>query len=410
MYIFITLFKKNKNQYNQQLLINRQIIVFFREIIGHKEIKQKLINTIHEKRISHALLFVGPEGNGKLALAIAYARYVSCLNRGENDSCGKCRSCVKYKKLIHPDLHFVFPVIRTTKITKPLSDDFIKIWRKFVLDTPYGDFNVWLERIGTEKQQAGIFTQESQSIIKKLYFKTYEAEYKIMIIWMPEKMNQTASNKLLKMIEEPPPKTLFILVAENTERMLKTILSRTQIVQIPRIDDKSMFSKIKEKYSFNDDKIKEIVRMSYGNYFMASEIINTEGNGASENFKIFVNFMRMCYSMKVLELVKWTEEMSNLGREQQKLFLRYILRMLRENFILNILPEQQNKLVFLTKKEKNFSEKFCKFIHTKNINQLSEEFTKAYLHIERYGFDKLVFLDLALKTIRLLKLKDEKRN
>lgn len=381
--------------------------MLFKEIAGHKKIKRKLINTVNESRISHALLFSGPEGNGKLSLAIAYAQYISCKNRKENEACGRCISCVKYNKLIHPDLHFVFPVIRKNKLTKPVSDDYIKVWRKFVLEIPYHGFNDWLVRMGTENQQAGIFSQESQNIIKKLNFKTYEAEYKVMIIWLPEKMNISASNKLLKMIEEPPPKTLFILVSENTEQIIKTILSRTQLVKIPKIDRQSMFDKIKEKYNFDGNKINEIVKLSDGSFLKAHEIINATNNHTSENFKTFVELMRICYSVKVPEIVKWTDEMSNSGRESQKIFLNYGLKMLRENFILNILSDKQSEAIYLNGSEKNFAEKFNRFIHKNNINQLTDEFTKAHLHISRNGYDKLVFLDLALKLSRLLKLKDE---
>ena len=195
--------------------------MFFKDIAGHNKIKESLLNTIKQRRMSHAWMFTGPEGNGKLAMAIAYAQYLSCENKSENDSCGECSSCKKYEKLIHPDLHFVFPVVRNKKFTKPVSDDFISVWRKFVLKSAYHGFEEWLQKLEVENQQAGIFTQESEAIIKKLNFKPYESEYKVMIIWLPEKMNVTASNKLLKMIEEPPPKTLFLLIADDTEKIIK---------------------------------------------------------------------------------------------------------------------------------------------------------------------------------------------
>ncbi|NPA44389.1 MAG: DNA polymerase III subunit delta [Chlorobi bacterium] len=382
--------------------------MFFKDIAGHNRIKESLLNTIKQKRVSHAWLFTGNEGNGKLSMAIAYAQYLSCTNKGENDSCGECSSCKKYEKLIHPDLHFVFPVVRTSKFTKPVSDDFISKWREFVLESPYHSFEKWLEKLEVENQQAGIFAQESGEIIKKLNFKSYESEYKVMIIWLPEKMNVSASNKLLKMIEEPPEKTIFILVAESTEKIIQTILSRTQLVKIPKVSSESMFEKIKEQTDFDDEKINEIVRISDGNFIKAEKLINNaDSEEDNENFKLFTDLMRDAYGVKVNELISWSNKLSQEGREQQKSFLEYSLLMLRENFILNISSENKNKIVFLGGKERSFSEKFSKFIHKDNIFEISQEFTEAYNHIERNGSSKIIFLDLALKIARLLKVKPQ---
>lgn len=381
--------------------------MLFKDIAGHRKIKEKLLITIKNQRISHALLFAGPEGNGKLAIAVAYAQYLSCQNKNENDSCGECPSCKKYNKLIHPDLHFVYPVVKVKGITKPVSDDFIKNWREFILGNSYHSFNKWLEFLGVENQQAGIFAQESHEVIRKLNFKTYESEYKIMIVWMPEKMNITASNKLLKMIEEPPEKTLFILVSENSENLLKTILSRTQFVKIPKISKTAMFEKLKEKYNFADDKINEIVRLAEGSFLRAEEIILGGNETLNNNFELFAKMMRNCYSDKFVELISWTEQISKLGREKQKEFLLYSLRMIRENFIFNISPENSERIVFLANREKSFSEKFNQFIHKNNIEGLTTQFSNASKFIERNGYDRLVFLDLAIKTARLLKFKQQ---
>jgi len=382
--------------------------MFFKDIAGHKAIKQKLIGAVQQNRVSHALLFSGPEGNGKLSLAIAFAQYLSCENKSENDSCGTCPSCLKYQKLIHPDLHFVFPVIKKKTSEKPISDNYIKEWREFLSNSVYHGFEKWLKKMGTENQQAGIFAQESEEIIKKLNLKSYESEYKVMIIWMPEKMNISASNKLLKMIEEPPPKTILILVTEDSEKIIKTILSRTQLIKIPKINEQIMFESIKEKYEIEDAKIKEIVRTSDGNYLKAEELIlNNENSSEKDNFSLFAQFMRDAYGLRITELIEWAEKMAKSGRETQKNFLQYALKLLRENFILNISPENQNKILFLTDNEKNFSIKFNKFIHKNNIFQLTNEFNEAYNHIERNGYNKLIFLDLALKTARLLKIKPQ---
>jgi DNA polymerase-3 subunit delta' len=382
--------------------------MFFKDIAGQENVKSKLIQSVQNQRISHAWLFTGPEGNGKLALAIAYAQYLSCKNKQVNDSCGTCESCVKYEKLIHPDLHFVYPVIKTKKNQKPISDDFIQEWRKYIFNFPYYSLNNWLTELGVENQQAGIFTQESAEIIRKLNLKSFEAEYKVMIIWMPERMNATASNKLLKIIEEPPPKTVFILVSDDTEKIINTILSRTQLLKIPKIGSESMFDKIKEKYNFADEIVHDIVNISNGNFSVARNLIyQIENKNESEQFVRFAELMRYAYGLKIIELQEWIEQISRTGREYQKQFLLYALRMLRENFILNKSPENKDDILFLTNKERDFSEKFNTFIHQKNIYDLTNEFNEAYNHIERNGYSKLIFMDLALKTARLLKVKPQ---
>jgi len=378
--------------------------VFFRDIIGHQDIKERLIKTVEGNRISHAQLFTGPEGNGKLSLAIAYAQFLSCTNKKSNDSCGECPSCKKFLKLIHPDLHFVFPVIKKDKKPKAISDDFLKEWREFIIEKQHHSFNSWLNYLGAENQQASIYSDESQEIIKKLNLKTYEAEYKIMIIWMPEKMNDSAANKLLKMIEEPPQKTLFLLVSDDIEQIIRTIRSRTQLLKIPKIDNESLYNHLREKYDFDEKKINEIVRLSDGNYLKTQKIINSSENEDKIYFEKFSTLMRNSFMVKVPEMTEWADEMSALGRERQKIFLVYSLRMLRENFILNQSPENKDKIVFLADNEITFSNNFSKYIHANNITQLNQEFNEALKHIERNGFDKLIFLDLALKTTKLLKI------
>ena len=208
----------------------------FQDLIGQQETKQRLLQSVKEDRIAHAQLFLGQEGCGSLPLAIAYGQFINCTNRSELDSCGVCPSCNKYQKLIHPDLHFVFPTATTKEITKdPISDEFLTIWRTQLMENPYFGLLQWYAAIGIENKQGSISKNESLEILRKLNMKSYEAEYKVMIIWFPELMNVTAANKLLKMIEEPPDKTLFLLVAENTEYMLQTILSRTQLIKVPPV-------------------------------------------------------------------------------------------------------------------------------------------------------------------------------
>jgi len=385
--------------------------MLFKEIAGNTVVKQKLLDTVKSNRISHGLLFLGQEGCGKLSLAIAYAQFISCKNKHEDDACGTCSSCVKYNKLIHPDLHFVFPVAKNTKFTKPVSDDFIKEWREFVLSSKFHSYNKWLDFIGTENLQGSIYAQESQEILKKLNLKTFEAEYKIMIIWMAEKMNITAANKLLKILEEPPAKTLFILITEDEGEILTTIRSRTQLVKISRLSEEEIKTELKIKYPNTPEiVINDISRVSNGNMLDAEKIIKErleQGENHTDNiyFEHFSKLMRYAYSAKVLELITWTEDVAGLGREKQKTFLEYCMRMVRENFVMNITQNSENNLVFLANQELDFSLKFNAFISKNNIIQLNQELNDAQQHIERNAYDRIVFLDLALKFVKLLKIK-----
>ncbi len=376
----------------------------FSKIIGQKEIIDRFIRTVKTGRISHAQLLHGPEGSGKLELAIAFAQYVSCKNRTDTDSCGECSSCKKYEKLIHPDLHFVFPVVRSAKFTKPVSDNYLNEWRTFLLEHKKHRLNVWLDVIGNENAQAGIFAQESTEIIKKLNLKTFEAEYKVMIIWLPEKMNLSSANKLLKMIEEPPQKTLFLMVSDYPEQIINTIRSRSQFVRVPKIDDQDLYAALANTYDLPERELQRIVKLANGNYFKALDVLE-ESENEKQNFELFVRLMRLAYAAKIIDLTKWVDEMVQMGRERQKNFLAYVLRMMRENFILNSAADKKDDLNYFTVEEENFSAKFSTFIHKNNIFDINNEINSAYLHIERNGMDKIIFLDLALKLVILLRRK-----
>jgi DNA polymerase-3 subunit delta' len=376
----------------------------FKKIIGQKDVIERFIQTVQKNRISHAQLLNGPEGTGKLQLAIAYAQYISCNQRTEKDSCGVCPSCKKYEKLIHPDLHFVYPVVRTKKFDKPVSDNFITEWRDFLLNKDKLNLNIWLEKMGNENSQAGIFAHESSEIIRKLSLKTFEAEYKIMIIWLPEKMNPASANKLLKMIEEPPSKTLFLLVSDFPEQIINTIRSRSQFIKIPRIDDESVVQHLIWTHKLEKEKAMHIAKISNGNLFKALDLLQA-GEIEKYNFKMYVEIMRLCYSAKVIEITTWVDEICKLSRERQKNFISYALRMFRENYILNSMNGNSTDLNGLNDEEKGFSAKFFNFIHSNNISGISQEFNLAYKHIERNGTGKIIFLDLLLKLVKLLRVK-----
>lgn len=372
----------------------------FSEVIGHEKIKKQFIRSAREGRISHAQLFFGPSGTGKLPLAIAYAQYVCCQSPTEEDSCGSCPSCVKIKKLVHPDLHFVFPVVNSGQgAAKAVSDNYIEQWREAVVANPYIAENQWYNCINAENKQGFISRNESSQVLRKLSLKAYESEYKVLIIWLAEKMNHPAANSLLKLIEEPPPKTLFLLISENTDLILPTIRSRTQLIRIPPLDNASMKDGLLRKYPGNGDKVDDIVRRANGSYSLALQLMETDEQDI-ENFDDFVFFMRKCYGRDIIEIQKWTEKMSSLGRERLKHFLSYGLRLIRENFMLNL---EQDQLSYLSKKEKEFSIRFSSFIHRGNVFRIVEEFEKAVAHIEANGYVRLVLLDLAIQIILLLK-------
>jgi DNA polymerase-3 subunit delta' len=373
----------------------------FSRIPGHKETIARLIRSVREERVSHAQLFTGPEGCGSLALALAYAMYVSCENRSDMDSCGICKSCLKYEKMIHPDLHFVFPVIKDKKNAEPVSDAYIEQWREFVRQSPYFTVNDWLNSIEVENAQGLIFASEAGEIIKKLSLKTFESDFKIMIIWLPEKMHPAAANKLLKLIEEPPDKTLFLLVSDEPDKLLPTIISRCQMVKIPGFSDEDIKEFLKTKHGADDRKAAEIAKVTNGNIIRAIGLYENE-ESSIQNLDRFKNLMRFAWKRDIISAISWAEEIASTGREAQKNFLSFSLRILRENLMLS-LDQLKNNLVFLAGDEASFSDNFHPFITQKNIYSLTEEFNLAHSHVEANGNAKIIFLDLALKVTRLIR-------
>lgn len=373
--------------------------MFFKDVVGQERIKERLIRSVKEERISHAQMFTGPEGTGKLALAIAFAQYVSCRNRGGNDSCGECPSCRKYKKLVHPDLHFVFPVFTTKEFKKPVSDDFLPKWREMVLNSSYFTLSQWLGFVDNENAQGLIYEKESDSIIRKLSLKAFESEYKIMIIWLAEKMHPACSNKLLKLIEEPPANTLFLLITEDEEAVITTIRSRCQEIKVPFIDNDSMRKALQEKGEVSEDMITDIIRLANGNFIRVQEHLNP-GESSSYFFIKFQEMMRFAYARQVFELTQWADEMATLGRDRQKAYFSFALRMIREYFIMNF---NRPSLNYMNDEERNWGSKFAPFINERNIIPFAREFELALKHISMNGNPKIVFLDTALRMVRLIK-------
>jgi DNA polymerase-3 subunit delta' len=373
--------------------------VLFRDIIGQQDVRDQLVSRVGEDRIPHALLFFGPPGTGKLALAVALAQFLSCTNRKEDDSCGICPSCVKFKKLVHPDLHFVLPVMTTAKVTgKPVTDDFIEVWREVFLSNPYISEYQWYEAIGAENKQGFISKNESQQVIRKLGLKPYESQYRMVVIWLPEKMHPAAANSLLKMIEEPPGNTLIFMVSENTDQILPTILSRTQLFFVPPLPEQQIRERLMQQGNADPALVEDAIRKANGNYNTALQTLEQDER-EQLYFRYFTELMRLCYSREIIKISNWVDQVAALGRERQKQLLDYSMRLLRENFILHL---KQEKLNYMSVKEAEFSEKFSPFIHPGNIHELMESFNLAENHISANGNARIVMMDLSIKVIRLL--------
>lgn len=374
--------------------------MLFSDITGQLELKQKLLASVQSGRIPHAQLFSGPEGSGSLPLAIAYAQFVACTGEKSNDSCGECSSCRKFSKLAHPDLHFSFPVNTTRKVSKnPTSDDFIAEWREFVLINPYFKANSWYYFMGLENKQGLINKKEGDSIVRKLSLKSYESDYKFMIIWLPEKMHVSVSNMLLKLIEEPPAKTVFLLVSEDPEKLLLTISSRTQPVKLDSIRPEDLKQALSSKFEMAPGQLDSIVRLSNGNLIKALEILNSSEENEIYLSK-FSDLMRKCWKRDYFGVNTWVDELAAMGRERQKSFFEYASRMLRENFISNL---NKPEIVYQTAEEEKFSSLFHPFINGNNVVQLYEELNKACSDIERNGYAKIILFDLALHIMKLIR-------
>lgn len=381
----------------------------FKNVIGQQAIKARLICPAMEGRIPHAQLLYGQQGVGKLALALALAQYVMCRQPSENDACGVCPSCVKFKTMQHPDLHFVFPIIKPPSKNTVVCDDFVQEFRQMLIESSYFSVQDWYERIGDGAKQGSIYANESAEIIRKLSLKTYEGEYKVMIIWLPELMNDSCANKLLKILEEPPAKTLFLLVSDTIEGNIATILSRTQHIHVPRLSENEIIDALTtQNPNTRRVEAQNAARIAEGSFLQAKKILE-QSQESRVNFDRFVELMRLAWMVgnkrdyaSLQTLRAWSDSLSgsDVGRERQKTFLQYAQNMVRENFIFNL---KQRDLNYMTNYETDFSLKFSSFINERNVEELMTEFALAERHIEQNTYAKMVFFDVALKTIMLLK-------
>ena len=387
--------------------------MIFQEVLGQDHIKKHLMQSVDNHRIPHAQLFVGNEGCGTLPMAIAYARYMLCNHKQDLNSTGDDPCHLKFRNFTHPDLHFAFPVVTSNKAkSHPVSANYLEEWRQLLKEQPYGNLFDWYKLLGVDNKQGQIGVDEAQDIVKSLSLKSYEGGYKVLIMWMAEKMNQTCANKLLKLIEEPPSKTIFILIAEDEEQIINTIRSRCQTLHFPPLSETVISEALVKHYDLDMAEAIKIAHQSNGNYNKACDLVYHD----SEDLQFeewFIFWIRSAFKAKgnksaIHDLITWSEDIAKTGRETQKQFLHFCLSFIRQALLLNYnTPE----LVFLEPKSKNFKlENFAPFIHNSNIVEISQEIQDAIYHIERNGNSKIILTDLSIKLTRLLHRKSAQAN
>jgi len=371
----------------------------FEQVIAQQSIKEHLLQMVRDNQLPHALMFCGPQGAGKLPLALAFARYLLCTEPTEQDSCGECTGCRMLDNWAHPDLHFSFPVYKGKSSDHPISDNFLEAWRNQLLENPYFDTEIWLNDIKAENQQITFYVQESDALQRKLALKSSQGGRKVVLMWLPEKMSQEVANKLLKLIEEPPLHTYFLLVSEDPDMVLGTIQSRVQRINLPSLTEEEISNALMTLHAVPAELAQNIAHISRGNYTEAQKRLEA-GNEQQQFFELFVQLMRSSYVRNLKELQQWTQSVKELGRERQKRMLEYFQRLLRENFMYNFHTEEMS---YLTKEEEQFSQKFAPFINEINVIGIMDELSDAQRDIEQNVNAQMVFFDFALKMIILLK-------
>lgn len=372
----------------------------FNRVIGQQDIKNLLLDYAHTGNIPHAILMEGPRGTGKLQCAISFAQYLLCHSPQETDACGTCPSCYKVSKLIHPDLQFIFPIFKKKSEDKTLSDEFMDKWRTLAASKDYFELEDWLETINPETKQVSIYVHDIDHINSKLQLTSASGGYRVVIMWLPERMNESASNKLLKLLEEPPHKSLFLLVSEAPDMLLDTILSRCRRITFKPLEQDTIAEQLAgNQFRLDPELAENIAHLANGSWTGALKQLNSSQEN-QEFFDIFVQLMRLAYVRRIADLKTWTSSVSARGREWQKRFLEYCQKQIRENFIYNFHLPQIN---YQTLQESNFSIKFAPFINERNVVGLMNEFELAQKHIGQNVSATMVFFDLSVKLIMLLK-------
>lgn len=373
----------------------------FKSIIGQENLINKLVTSYNENRMAHTQLFLGNEGSGALSIAIAFAQFVNCTNKIENDSCGVCSSCVKFAKFAHPDLYFIFPTTTTKSVKKdPKSSLFLNEWREYLNENnAYITLNGWYEYLAVGNKQGYIRKDDANELIQKLSLKAYEGEYKIVIFWMIERMNETTSNKLLKTLEEPPDNTLIIMIGEQYEKLLPTVRSRSQLFKIPKLKDEDITRELIKEKDVEKHKAEDIAMVASGNWNLAKEIIHN-AEETQTNFLNFRKWLRLCFQPKdYLELYKFNQDMTKIGREKQKSFLNYGLEIIHNAILHNHGNDEKIKKAG---DELDFTQKFAPFINEINQVELYTALNQAIYHIERNAHAGILFSDLSFTIIDLI--------
>ena len=379
--------------------------MLFEDILGQEYIKKHLTQSVANGRIPHAQLFVGPEGSGALPMAIAYAQYILCANTNGENNTGNQTCNLKFANFSHPDLHFAFPVTTSDKAkSRPVSNNYMDEWRQMLKDQPYGNLFDWYKLLGVDNKQGQIGVDEALEIVKSLSLKSYEGGYKVMLIWMAEKMNIACANKLLKLIEEPPTKTVFILIAEEEEQIIKTIKSRCQLLHFPPLSENEIKQGLIKNYDLDESVAIKIAHQSNGNFNKACDLIYQDSEDIQFE-KWFIFWVRTAFRAKgnksvIHDLISWSDDIAKTGRETQKQFLHFCLNFFRQALLLNY---SASELVYLEPKTDSFKlEKFAPFVHNDNILEISDALQDAIYHIERNGNSKIILTDLSIKLTRLL--------
>ena len=392
--------------------------MLFKDVIGQKDVKQHLAEMVRQNRLSHALLFLGKEGAGALPLAMAFAQFLVCervngksanqaaislfgdepvesVNNALTDACGECSACRKAAQLIHPDIHFSYPVVTRKQGEKPKSTDCIKEWREFFLQSPYGNVYDWLQFINAENRQGNISAEECNDIIRQLSLKSFESDYKLLVMWMPEYLGNEG-NKLLKLIEEPPPNTLFILVAEGEDKILQTILSRTQLVKIPLLENTEVEAALIERNETPPELARQVAAIAQGNYHEAVQLLQHAGE---DWLHLLTNWMSCTVRSNFAAQQKWIDEVAKLGREKQKQLLQYFNHLVEQCVRLRIMGEGHTSL---STSEKDFAERFNKITSVTQQQALLTELDNATYYVERNANAKMLFHALTIKMYHIV--------
>lgn len=383
--------------------------MLFKDIIGHEAVKDRLRQTVAEDRISHALLFAGGEGTGALPLAMAYAQYVHCRNRTPQDACGECPECYRMQRMEHPDFHFVFPVNTSSEAVatgrsddKPRSDQFLHLWRQIIPETGgYFTEAQWYERLGIENKQGLINKNEANELLRKMALKSFEGGYKTVVIWLPERLHDSAANTLLKLIEEPPAGTLFLFVSERPDQIIATIRSRTQLISLAALDDSQIAEKLQADYGLDPDRAGEISRLAQGNWIAARGTARPadQTSVAGELDDYFIRLMRLCYQQKYLELFSWAEEIAGLGREKQKQFCSASLNVLRECYLTGAGMEP---ISYTPSGRISFCRNFAPYVNHLTVENYIREYELLLSQLRQNGNPKILFTHFAMSLCKIV--------